>query len=116
MTFATTSPAWTTDLPVLQRLKEELGPEGVELIAVPIDETEDNSKLGAYAKQWRPPARLVNLVPSSRVEALAAYAKAVGQDPPLPSTVVTDAAGHVLLAQPGVPSLSALRRVLTDRP
>jgi hypothetical protein len=116
MTFATTSPAWTDGLPALQRLKDELGAEGVDLVAVPVDAADDNSKLGDYAKKWRPPARLVNLVPARRPEALAAFAKALGQDASLPSTVATDEAGRVLLAQPGIPTISAIRRALPDLP
>jgi hypothetical protein len=96
----------------LRRLKEELGSEGVDFIAVPIDETDDNPKLVAYAKQWQPVSRLANILPANRAEALAAYAKALGQAPPLPSTIITDDLGHILSAEPGVPSISALRKIL----
>jgi hypothetical protein len=111
-TFATTSPSYISHLPILRRLKEELGSEGVDMIAVPIDEADDNPKLAAYAKQWRPSSRLVNIAPAKRAETLAAYAKALGEEPPLPSTVITDDSGHVLSAQAGVPSISALRKML----
>ena len=86
--------------------------EGIDLVAVPIDEGDDNPKLAAYAKQWKPSSRLVNIAPAKRAEVRAAYTKALGQEPPLPSTVITDDSGHVLSAQPGVPSISALRKML----
>ena len=111
-TFTTSSPSCTSDLAVLRRLKEELSSEGVDMIAVPVDEADDNPKLAAYAKQWKPPSRLVNIAPAKRVEAITAYAKALGQDPALPSTVVTDDSGHILSAAAGVPSISALRKLL----
>jgi hypothetical protein len=111
-TFTTSSPSSISALPVLRRVKEELSAEGLDMIAVPIDETDDNSKLAAYNKQWKPSWRLVNVPPARRAEAIAAYAKALGEEPPLPSTVVTDDAGHILIAQPGVPSISELRQML----
>jgi hypothetical protein len=110
--FTTSSPSTASDVPVLRRLKEQLNSEGVDLIAVPIDETDDNSKLAAYAQQWKPTARLVNLAPAKRAEAVAAYTKALGQVPPLPSTVITDDSGQILSAHPGLPTLSALRQML----
>ena len=90
--------------------------EGTDITVVPIDEADDTSKLAAYAKEWKPTSRLVNLAPAKRAEALAAYAQALGQDPPLPSTVITDDAGHILSAQPGMPSISALRKLVLANP
>ena len=86
---------------MLRRLKEELSSEGVDMIAVPIDEADDNAKLGAYAKQWKPASRLVNIPRPDARKPAAAYAKALGEEPPLPSTVITDDSGHILSAQPG---------------
>lgn len=113
ITFTTTCASCTSLWPVIRRLKEELSPEGVDFIAVPSDETDDNPKLIAYGKQWQPAARLGNILPANRAEVVAAFAKALGQAPPLPSTVVTDDSGHMLWAQPGVPSISAVRKALS---
>lgn len=115
ISFATSAASTLSDLPALKRLKEALGPEGVDLIAVPIDAADDNAKLGAFAQQWKPASRLVNIPPAKRAEAVADYAKALDQEPPLPSTVITDDAGHILSAQPGIPSISILRKwLVTD--
>jgi len=113
-TFTTSSPSCISDLPILRRLKEELRSEGVDMVAVPIDQGDDNPKLAAYNQQWKPSSRLVNIPPARRAEAIAAYAKALGEEPPLPSTVVTDDSGHILTAQPGVPSISELRKMLAE--
>jgi hypothetical protein len=43
-----------------------------------------------------------------------AYAALFGQDTPLPSTVITDDAGHILAAQPGIPNLSEVRKWLPE--
>jgi hypothetical protein len=115
-TFASSSPACTADVPVLRRLKEELSAEGVDIAVVVIDEADDDVKLGAFAQQWKPTARLVNLPAGKRAEAVAAYRKALGQALAIPSTVITDDAGHILSAQAGVPSLSTLRKLLTTSP
>src|SRR5262249_32189164 len=101
-------------LPFQQRLKDELGTEGVDIIAIPIDEQDDDSKLAAFNREWHPAARLVNVARPQRKEANAAFAKALGQDPPLPSTVITDGAGGFLAAQPGVPTISTLRKMLAQ--
>ena len=111
-TFTTSSPSCLSDVSILRRLKEELSSEGVDMVAVPIDQADDNSKLAAYNKQWKPSSRLVNVPPARRVEAIAAFTKALGEEPPVPSTVVTDDSGHILAAQPGVPSISELRKML----
>ncbi|MBM3878214.1 MAG: CRTAC1 family protein [Verrucomicrobia bacterium] len=111
-TFASSAPAWTTDLIVVQRLKEALGSEGVDIVAVPVDAADDTARLAAYAQQWKPTARLAQIAPAQRAEAAAAYARLLGPDPPLPSTVVTDDSGHILTAHVGVPNLSTLRKLL----
>lgn len=109
-TFATSSPSAISDLPLWQRLKDVLGSEGVDIVAVPIDETDDNRKLGTYAQEHKPSCRLINIPTTKRTEALAAFAKALGQKPPIPASVVTDESGHILFARPGVPSISELRK------
>jgi hypothetical protein len=112
--FTTSCEACNSGWPVLRRLKEELGPEGVDIIAVTVDEADDNAKLAAYANQWQPASRLVNIVQNQRPLAISAYAQALGQDPPVPSTVITDDAGHILSAEPGLPTLSAIRKLILD--
>ena len=111
-TFTTSSPSCQEHLPLLRRLKELLAPEGVDLVAVPIAPEDDNDKLAAYAKEWKPTSRLVNLPQAKRADAAASFTTVLGAEPPLPSTVITDESGHILSAQPGVPSLSELRRLL----
>jgi hypothetical protein len=115
-TFATTSAACVLDLPVLRRMKEELGAEGVDVVAIPVDPADDNPRLGTFAREKKPASRLVNLPAAQRPEAVAAFTQALGQDPPLPSTVITDEAGRILFVQPGIPNLSTLRKLLHTPP
>lgn len=111
--FTTTNSLALADLPVWRRLSEELRVEGVDLVAVTVDPADDNARLAAYAKQWKPVSRLVNLVPEKRAEAVAAFAAALEKPAGATSVaIITDEAGRILTAQSGVPSVSALRALL----
>ena len=110
-TLVTSSSSCVSAVPALGRLKEALSSERVDIVSVPIDAADDNAKLAAFANQWKPTSRLVNLPPARRAEASAAYAKALGAEPPVPSTVITDDSGRILAAQPGVPTISELKKM-----
>ena len=112
--FATSQPGCVESLPLARRHQEELRPEGVDFVLVPIDPTDDDTRLSAFHRQWKPTARLINLPTARRADVATSYAAAVGKTPPVPSTVVTDGDGRLLWAQPGFPSLSALRRRLAE--
>lgn len=99
-------------LPIQRHLKELLAAEGVDLIAVPVEETDDNNKLAAFNREWQPPARLFNIPPARRKDVAVLFAKATGAASASPATIITDSTGHLLAAQPGVPNLSTLRRLL----
>lgn len=115
-TFSTSNQPYKENLPRLQHVRAELGPEGVDIIAVPIDDTDDNQKLADYNREYRPSTRLIRIAVSQRAGAAAAFAKVFGAEPPLPSSVITDSSGHVLATQPGVPGISALRKMLRRDP
>jgi hypothetical protein len=115
-TFTTTSPSSTSQWPAVRRLAEQLKTEGVDIVAVPLDEADDDARLTAYAKQWNPTSRLVNVPPAKRPEAARAYATLLGPEAPVPSTVITDDSGYILGAQRGLPSISTLRRLLSTAP
>ena len=115
-TFSTSNQPYKENLPRLRHVRAELGPEGVDIIAVPIDDTDDSQKLAAYNREYRPSTRLIRIAVSQRAGAAAAFAKVFGAEPPLPSSVITDSSGHVLATQPGVPGISALRKMLRRDP
>ena len=115
-TFSTSNQPYKENLPRLQHVRAELGPEGVDIIAVPIDDTDDNQKLADYNREYRPSTRLIRIAVSQRAGAAAAFAKVFGAEPPLPSSVITDSSGHVLATQPGVPGISALRKMMREDP
>src|SRR5262249_17984909 len=107
-TFTTSCTSCASDWPVLRRLREELRAEAVHIIAVPTDEADDNPKLATFAQQWQPNWRLINIPPTQRAAVLALYTQVIGQPATLPSTVITDESGHLLVAHTGVPSMSEI--------
>ena len=115
-TFSTSNQPYKENLPRLQHVRAELGPEGVDIIAVPIDDTDDDQKLADYNREYRPSTRLIRIAVGQRAGAAAAFTKVFGAEPPLPSSVITDSSGHVLATQPGVPGISALRKMLRRDP
>ena len=115
-TFSTSNQAYKENLPRLQNVRAILGPEGVDFIAVPIDNTDNDQKLGDYNREYRPSTRLIRIAVSQRAGVAAAFTKVFGAEPPLPSSVITDSSGHVLATQPGVPGVSALRKIMRRVP
>lgn len=111
-TFTSTCQPYIDNLPRLKHLRETLGPEGVDFVAVPIDESDNNQKLGVYARNHQPETRLMGVPLNQRIQAAAIFAKVFGTAPPLPSSVVTDGTGHIIAIQTGVPGISRLRRLL----
>jgi hypothetical protein len=111
-TFTTTNASFIGELPRLAYLRETLGPEGVEFIVVPVDETDVRSKLGSFASTYKPAARLLLVPPEQRNAVAGLFAKVFGTRPPIPSTIVTDIEGKILGAQVGLPHVSALRKLL----
>ena len=115
-TFSTSNQPYKDNLPRLRQVRAELGPEGVDIIAGPIDDTDDNQKLAAYNREYRPSTRLIGIALNQRAGAAAAFTKIFGTEPPQPSSVITDSSGHVLATQPGVPGISTLRKMLRSDP
>lgn len=114
-TIATWCPSCKKLLPAVQWLHQTMEPEGVDFVATPIDPEDDDAKLAAYAQEHHLPSRLAAIPLDQREHTKTAFARALGADPPLPTTVVTDPQGRILLAKPGVPTVSELRRLLKGR-
>ena len=111
--MATWCPSCAKHLPLQKRLAAGTAAEGVEFIAVPVDETDDEPKLKTYLAEKDPPYRLLSTLSGAQRAAFAAeLARHLGHDPALPSTLITDAAGRVIDVVQGVPTLSQLRRWL----
>ena len=90
---------------------------GIDVVAVPIDPEDDKAKLENYLAKWKPAYRMLTDLPiTERAKVTAFLTSQTGtESPPLPTSVVTDAAGKALLITPGIPTVSDLRRLLDRR-
>ena len=109
---ATWCPSCKASLPQLRTLRDSFTAGELEMSGVPIDPEEGRKKLDAYAAKYQPAYRLRMDLGSEQVASFSAtLAEATGLDA-LPSTLITNADGRILLAMGGVPTISEVRRLL----
>ena len=114
-TMATWCASCRQHLPQLKHLKETVGSETIEIVAVPVDEKDDLQKLTAYVAKWQPPYRML-LEIDSRDRSLVKEILADTFDiDALPSTIITDSSGNVLNILAGVPTVSQIRKLLSEQ-
>ncbi len=114
-TMATWCAACRSHLPQLQQLRAKFGPELLEMYGIPTDVTDDATKLSDYAERYRPAYTLLkDLTVAQRKEVEELVADVLKTDA-LPSTIVTDADGRVLLVTAGLPTVSELRKILQNQ-
>jgi len=103
-------------LPQLSLLREAFEAERLDMSGVPIDPADSAEKLEAYLARYRPAYRLRTDWSAEQIAAFGEIlARETGLDA-LPSTLITDNGGRLLLAMTGVPTVSHVRRLLaTDR-
>lgn len=113
-TTATWCEACLRHLPEVHAMTKLLAADGIEMVAIPIDPEDNQAKLEAYLAKWKPAYRLLIDLPIADRAAVAAFlaAQTGVASPPLPSSIVTDAAGKTLLVTQGIPTVSDLRRLL----
>ena len=116
-TTATWCEACLRHLPEVNAMTELVAADGIEIVAIPIDPEDTKAKLEAYRGKWKPAYRMLIDLPTADRAAVASFlATQLGKEgAPLPSSIVTDAAGKTLLVTEGVPSVSDLRRLLESR-
>jgi len=114
VTTATWCEACLRHLPQINAMTKLLAADGIEIFAIPIDPEDNKAKLEKYLEKWKPAYHLmIDLPITERAKVNAFLAKHTGtENPPLPSSVVTDAAGNALLVTTGIPTVSDLRRLL----
>jgi thiol-disulfide isomerase/thioredoxin len=108
-TMATWCAACKSYLPELRQLRESFDPESLGMYGLPVDETDDAKKLKDYRAEYTPPYLLLSETTQPQKVALKRLLYDVNALQGLPSTVVTDSRGRVLLSTPGLPSVSQLR-------
>ncbi len=113
-TMATWCAACRNHLPQVQQLRSKLDSESLEMYGIPIDATDDATKLSGYAERYRPAYKLLtDLTEDQRKQVEEVVSDTLKTDA-LPSTIVTDANGRVLLITAGLPTVSELKKILQN--
>ena len=90
-----------------------LSENGIAVIAVPVDDTDNAVKLQEYGKKWDPPYSLADISPVERAAVRTFFAGSQGSEAPaLPSSAIVDREGNVLRSMRGIPTLSQVRKWL----
>lgn len=109
----TTTATWCTaclgHLPSLKELKNA----GIPIFGLPVDPNDTPEILASYLEGKKPPYQMLSdLSTDDRQIITALLSKELGTDnPPLPSSIVTDSEGTILATLTGIPSLSQIRRL-----
>ena len=86
------------------------------MFGVPVDEKETREQLASYVEELEPAYALLAELSTDEVAKIKRLAnEGSALKDALPATVVTDAAGKVLLSRLGAPSVSELRRFLREQ-
>jgi len=111
-TMATWCVACRGELAQLRRLRETFAAADLAMAGVPIDTTESADQVQAWGAANRPPyALLEGLTRAQVLDVKSVVQKELDSDA-VPATLITDAAGHLLHAQWGPPTLSRIRVLL----
>ncbi|MGY8689829.1 MAG: ASPIC/UnbV domain-containing protein, partial [Verrucomicrobiales bacterium] len=96
ITTATWCEACLRHLPQINAMTKLLAADGIEIFAIPIDPEDNKAKLEKYLAKWKPAYHLmIDLPVTERAKVNSFLANHTGtESPPLPSSAVTDAAGH----------------------
>lgn len=112
-TMATWCPSCLKHLPQIKLLKDSFSESELQLYGLPIDKTDSVSKLLTYQDENSPAYELIdNLSEPQRKSVTDLLSK--HRSDALPSTIVTDSLGKVIVVQDSVPSISEIRRWLNQ--
>jgi len=101
-----------SELPHLSLLRKKLPQGEVALYGVPVDGNDTRAQLDAYAARHSPAYQILVDMPESEREKIRSLFRARFNETPLPATMVTTAAGDVLLLKKGTVDLSGIRQLL----
>ncbi len=114
-TTATWCSACKTFLPQLERLRQSFDPTALAMYGVPVDPEDEDDELKRYIRDYHPAYEMVlGIAPEDRDSVDGLVLAKFSEAAPLPSTIITDRAGNVLLTTSGVPTLSEVRRLMAQ--
>jgi thiol-disulfide isomerase/thioredoxin len=115
----TTTATWcancAAELPIFEELAERFAGDGLGLYGVPYDDRESADDHAAYRARHEPAYSLLQDLDADERLAVRELLEQQLGGPGLPASVVTDAAGQVLLTTWGLPSVSQLADLLVER-
>ncbi len=111
-TMATWCETCRGELPRIAALRESFSRNDVALHAVPVDPDDSREKLQRYLARHRPAYEMLIDLDAAEIGRVEEVLRRELRREPLPASIVTDSVGRVLSVEVGVPSLSALRRLL----
>ena len=111
-TMATWCTACVTELPEFHRLRETFGEDELAMYSVPVDGEDSKEMLQSWLAEYTPPYDLLTGIAQSEIDKVNKTILTELRAEAVPATFVTDAAGQVLIARWGVPSVSDLRKLL----
>jgi len=114
--MATWCPVCRGELPHLALIKAGLPASDVALYGVPVDGNDTAAMLKEYATKHSPAYQVLADLPELEREKFRAITRSRFGETPLPSTIVTNAAGDVILVKKGTLDLSAMRQLLRRLP
>jgi thiol-disulfide isomerase/thioredoxin len=115
-TMATWCAACRRHLPQWAFLREALHQDELRIVALPGDASETSGQLADYVKRHRPAYELITDSEPGFGETLTQLAVAELGREGLPLTVVTNPEGEVLDVSWSPPSISKIRRLLSEQP
>lgn len=107
-TMATWCEACKKQQPQLAHLRNVFPEDQLEMIGVPADPIDSQDDLTNYMQTYRPAYRLV-MIDNAELKSLQKTLRTEA----LPSTIITDSSGVVIQAFAGVPSASAVAKLVT---
>ncbi len=105
-----------SELPHLARIREQIPASEVALYGVPVDGNDTEATLRDYTAKHQPAYQLLAAMPEPEREKFRSLTRDRFDETPLPSTIITDSAGGVLMIKKGTADLSTIRRLLRKLP
>lgn len=111
-TMATWCASCKRHLPQIQQLRTTMDSQTLGLFGVPIDAEDDSDRLVSYEKKYQPAYMLLTDITDDQRQRIEGVIVEALQADALPSSVVTDSEGNVLLVTAGLPTVSQIRQIL----
>ena len=103
-------------MPHLSLIKAGLPAKDVALYGMPVDGNDTAAMLKDYAAKHSPAYQILTELPEAEREKFRSLTRSRFGGTPLPSTIVTNATGDVLLIRKGTLDLSMVRQLLRQLP